>query len=81
MKVKLIKNKLLVTGRLFLLISTPIIIVGCQKEVTQPPDTSTSSEITNTLMPNINLHMYVYLKKKQHKIKSIKNISISVITF
>ena len=63
MKVKLIKNKRLVTGLLFLLISTPIITVGCQKEVTQPPATSTRSELSNTLVPNINLDIYVYVKQ------------------
>lgn len=63
MKVKLINNKLLVTVLLLFLISTPLITVGCQEEVTQPPPTSTHSDLSTTLVPNIELDMYVYVKQ------------------
>ncbi len=63
MKIKLENNKLLVTALLFLLISTPLIAVGCQEEVTQPPATSTHSDLSTTLVPNIDLDMYVYVKQ------------------
>ncbi len=63
MKVKLINNKLLVTVLLLFLISTPLITVGCQEEVTQPPPTSTHSDLSTTLVPNIDLDMYVYVKQ------------------
>ncbi|MFC2066345.1 hypothetical protein ACFLUO_04705 [Chloroflexota bacterium] len=63
MKAKLIINKLLVTSLLFLLIFIPIITVGCHEEVAQPPATSTHSELSTTLVPNMNLDMYVYAKQ------------------
>ncbi|MFC2020814.1 hypothetical protein ACFLU1_03360 [Chloroflexota bacterium] len=63
MKVKLINNKLIVTVLLLFLISTPLITVGCQEEVTQPPPTSTHSDLSTTLVPNIDLDMYVYVKQ------------------
>lgn len=54
---------MLVTVLLFLLISTPLITVGCQEEVTQSPATSTHSDLSATLVPNIDLDMYVYVKQ------------------
>lgn len=63
MKVKLINNKLLVTVLLLFLISIPIIAVGCQEEVTQPPAAPTRSDLSTTLVPNIDIDMYVYAKQ------------------
>jgi len=63
MKVNLITNKLPVMCLLLILISTPIITVGCQEEITQPPATSTQREFSTTLVPNINIDMYVYIKQ------------------
>ncbi|MFC1933080.1 hypothetical protein ACFLXU_05590 [Chloroflexota bacterium] len=63
MKVKLINNKLLVTVLLLFLISIPIIALGCQEEVTQPPAASTHSDLSTTLVPNIDIDMYVYAKQ------------------
>lgn len=63
MNIKLIRNKLLVAVLLVLLVSTPIITLGCQVERTQPSTTPTHSELSSTLVPNVNLDVYVYLKQ------------------
>ncbi len=63
MIVKLTQNRLLTMGLLSLLVFASIIIVGCQKEVTQSIATSTRSDISTTLVPDIDLDMYVYIKQ------------------
>ena len=63
MEVKLQNNKLFVMVFLFLIIPTFIIAAGCQKEVTQPPPTSIHSDLSTTLVPNIDLDIYVYAKQ------------------
>ena len=81
MKVKLENNKLFVTVLLLLLISTPLIAVGCQEEVTQPPATSTHSDLSTTLVPNIDIDMYVYVKQANPTTvsKGLVGISLDVV--
>ncbi|MFC1977923.1 hypothetical protein ACFLWS_06650 [Chloroflexota bacterium] len=62
MKVKLINNKPLVTVLLLFLVSTPLLAVACE-EKTQPPPPSIHSDLSTTLVPNIDLDMYVYVKQ------------------
>jgi len=50
-------------GLLSFLVFASIIVVGCQEEVTQPIATSTRSDISTTLVPDIDLDMYVYVKQ------------------
>jgi len=64
MKVELKNNRWLVTAFLCILISTPIIAVGCQQEVIQIPTTLIHSDLSTTLVPNIDLDMYVYARQE-----------------
>jgi len=48
---------------LFILIMTPIIAAGCQEEVVQPSATLIQSKLSQTLVPNMNLDLYVYTKQ------------------
>ncbi len=81
MKVKFKNNKLVVTILLFLLISTSIVAVGCQKEVTPLPATSIHSDLSTTLVPNIDLDIYVYAKQDNPTtvLKSLVGTSFDVV--
>ena len=50
---------------LCLLIVTPIIAVGCEEEATPPPATSIHSNLSTTLVPNIDIDMYVFAKQDE----------------
>ncbi|MFC1918842.1 hypothetical protein ACFLWW_02570 [Chloroflexota bacterium] len=63
MKVKLINNKLLVTVCLLLLISILLITVGCQEETIQTQSTPVLNDLSTTLVPNMDLDMYVYVRQ------------------
>ena len=55
-------NKLLAIFLIFLLV-TPIIGMGCQEEVKSPAPAS-SSGLSSTLVPNLELDIYVYIKQE-----------------
>jgi len=81
MKFKLKHNKLLVTVLLCGLLSTTIVAVGCQEEVTQPPATLIHSDFSTTLVPNIDLDMYVYVRQENLTIvpESLVDTSLDVV--
>jgi len=60
MSIKIIMRKLVVALLLTMLISVPVISLGCQTESTPSLTTSTYSGISSTLVPNINFDVYVY---------------------
>ncbi|MFC2056940.1 hypothetical protein ACFLTO_05180 [Chloroflexota bacterium] len=81
MKVNIINNKLLVTVFLIFLMSILLIAGGCKEEVTKPQPTSTLNDLSTTLVPNIDLDMYVYVKQDNPTIvyKNLVGTSLDVV--
>jgi len=60
------ENKLtakLLTPVLVLLLAISVIGVGCAEEAGQPPETSSTSELSSTLVPNVPLDIYLYARQ------------------